>query len=143
MTFNAPALQPLEGIEHTLVSAFWIAYLLTTSVQQSESAVIEAIESFEPDRDTLEDLLRGAIRVAIQRPRSQLQPADSVLQPDLRAVLCLPTELRQCFVLRLLVRLPVPACTRLLRSNSALVNDWTCVALQRLAGLAPLDSVQG
>ena len=140
---NAPALRPLESVEHTVVLAFRIAHLLTASVARSESAVMEAIDSFEPDLDSHEDLLRGTIRAAIQRPPSQLQAIDSFLQSELRAVLSLPTELRQCFVLRFLVRLPVPACARLLRLNAAAVNDRTCAALQRLTGLAPLDGGQG
>ena len=100
MQSNTAALQPLRGIEQTVVLAFRIAHLLTASVARSESAVMEAIDSFEPDLDSHEDLLRGAIRAAIQRPPSQLQAIDSFLQSELRAVLSLPTELRQCFVLR-------------------------------------------
>jgi hypothetical protein len=142
MQSKAAALQPLGRIEQTVVLAFRIAHLLTANVAQSESAVMEAIDSFEPDLDSHEDLLRGTIRAAIQRPPSQLQAIDSFLPPELRPVLSLPTELRRCFVLRFLVRLPVPACARLLRFNAAAVNEGTCAALQRLAGLALVDGVQ-
>ena len=142
MQSKAAALQPSGGTEQTVVLAFRIAHLLTADVAQSESAVREAIDSFEPDLDSHEDLLRGAIRAAIQRRPSQLPAIGSSLPPELRAVLSLPTELRQCFVLRFLVRLPVPACARLLRFNAAAVNEGTCAALQRLAELAPLDGVQ-
>ena len=46
------------GIETTISLAFRTAHLLTASVHQAESAVLKAIESFDPDGDSEETLFQ-------------------------------------------------------------------------------------
>jgi len=133
------AAQPLREIEQTVERALRTAYLLTASVQQAEGAVLEAIDGFDPDRDTNEALFRNAIRAAIQRRSSRSQSAESFEPLELRAVLGLPEDLRRCFVLRVLVGLSRPACARLLHLDAGAVNDYTCAALRRLAGIDPVN----
>jgi DNA-directed RNA polymerase specialized sigma24 family protein len=130
---NALALEPLRDIEQTVSLAFRTAHLLTASTQQAESAVLEAIDSFDPDVDTGETLFQNAILGAVQCPSSQSQSTESFEPPELQAVLSLSENLRRCFVLRVLVGLSRRSCARLLRLNAGTVNDYTCAALQRLA----------
>jgi len=60
--------------------------LLTANVQMAEEVVLEAIDRFDPDRDTTEALLRDAIRAAIQRPSSQSQSSTFFEPLELQAV---------------------------------------------------------
>jgi hypothetical protein len=117
--------------------AFQTAYLITTSVPQAESAVLKALDRFDPDRDSKEALLRYVIGAALRQPSSQPQSNQSLDPVELRAVLALPDVLRRCFVLRFLVRLSPSACARQLHLSGAAVNDYTCAALQLLAGVDP------
>jgi len=134
MQTNATAPQPRRDLERAVGMALRTAHLLTASIQQAERAVLEAIDAFDPDRHTGEALFRKAIRAAIQLPSSQSTSVESFEPLELRAVLGLPDNLRRCFVLRVLAALPRPACARLLNLTAGAVDDYTCAALQRLAG---------
>ena len=134
MQINAARLQSSRDIEQTVGMAFRTAHLLTGNIQQAESAVLEAIDCFDPDVDTGETLFQNAILAAVQYPSSQSQSTESSEPIELQAVLSLSENLRRCFVLRVLVGLTRPACARLLHLNVGAVNDYTCAALQRLAG---------
>jgi len=132
---DAVALQPLRDIEQAVSLAFRAAHLLTASTQQAESAVLKAIDSFDPDVDTGETLFQNAILGAVQCPSSQSKSTESFEPLELHAILSLSENLRRCFVLRVLVGLSRRSCARLLRLNVSAVNDYTCAALQRLAGV--------
>jgi DNA-directed RNA polymerase specialized sigma24 family protein len=135
MQTNAAGLQPSRDIEQTVSRAFRTAHLLTASIRQAESAVLEAIDSFDPDVDTAESLFQNAILAAVRCPSSESQSNESFEPLELQAVLNLSENLRRCFVLRVLVGLSHRSCARLLRLSVGTVNEYTCAALQRLAGI--------
>ena len=115
--------------------AFRTAHLLTGTLQLAERAVLQGIDRLDPDRISEDSLLQNTIAAALRINSSEPAPAESMDPVEMRAVLRLPEELRQCFVLRVLVRLPRPACARLLELNAGVIEDYTCAALQRLAGV--------
>jgi DNA-directed RNA polymerase specialized sigma24 family protein len=135
MQTSAAGSQPSRDIEQTVTRAFRTAHLLTASTRQAESAVLEAIDSFDPDVDTAESLFQNAILAAVRCPSSESQSNESFEPLELQAVLNLSENLRRCFVLRVLLGFSRSACGRLLNMTVATVNEYTCAALQRLAGV--------
>lgn len=136
------------GFEQTIGRAFLTAHLLTGSIQRAEGAVLEAIDSFDPDRDSEDRLFSSALHASVylhaedglgsgcNRP----EEVGFFLPAELHAVLKLSPQARRCFVLRVLHGLPVQACARLLDLNVRKVDGYTCAALQSLAGFDPIDS---
>jgi DNA-directed RNA polymerase specialized sigma24 family protein len=123
-------------IKQTIGRAFLAAHLLTASTEQAEDAVVEAMESWDPDDDSDEVLfhqvLRSALQADIEGVSSSSNDLDSMLPAKLKAVLRLPPQLRHCYVLRMLVGLSRQACARLLHLHSPEVDHYTREALQRL-----------
>jgi hypothetical protein len=123
-------------IKQTIGRAFLAAHLLTASTEQAESAVVEAMDSWDPDDDSDEVLFQQVFRTALQAdvegvPSSWNDPA-SMLPIELKAVLRLAPQLRRCYVLRMLVGLSRQTCARLLHLHSREVDHYTREALQRL-----------
>jgi DNA-directed RNA polymerase specialized sigma24 family protein len=130
-------------IKQPIGRAFLAAHLLTASTEQAESAIIEAMESWDPEDDSDEVLFQEVLSSALQAdvecvPSSSNDPDSpkSVLPPELKAVLHLPPQLRRCFVLRILVGFSRQICARLLHLPSRQVDEYTHEALQRLPFLA-------
>ena len=132
--------QRLEGA--VIDRAFLAAHLLTGSPEQAECAVLEAIASWSPDRsqdELFEKVLHAAVRGAAEDAQSLANEADSPdtsLPGPLQAVLRLAPLVRQCYVLRVLVRLPRKACASLLDLSLQRVDQYTCAALRCLPLLA-------
>ena len=120
-----------RGIEATLNRAFLAAYLLAGNPRSAESALMEAIDSWDPDEDTEEGLFQRVLSAAVRTPMEPLSELPGSLPMELQALFRLPQELRRAFVLRFLVGLPVPACSRLLRLSCREVDERTCAALRR------------
>jgi hypothetical protein len=125
----APAVMPV--IDRALLTA----QLLTGSLEQAEKAVLEAIDWWNPSEEP-EVLFHRVVEAAARQ--SQEVPASSEasrlhLPNELKAVLRLAPQPRNCFVLRILLGLGTQGCARLLRSNSKQVEDYTRAALQGLA----------
>ena len=130
------------GIETTISLAFRTAHLLTASVHQAESAVLKAIESFDPDGDSEETLFQSAMHAAVHgQVEVKLQSASnqpaSLVPVELQSVLDLSQNLRRCFVLRVLVGMSRQACARLLRLTVRSVDYYTCAAFHSLAEFGP------
>jgi len=124
-------------LERTLGRALYAAHLLTASIRQAEAAVVKAIDWFDPDRDDEDTLFRYALRAAVEAPAEhQMESTGSPLPVELQAILNLTRELRHCFVLRVLIGMSKQACAQLLGLNVHIVDECTCIAMQRLAGIA-------
>ena len=133
------AFETQRRIKQTIGRAFLAAQLLTAKTEQAESAVVEAMESWDPDDDSEEVLFLQVLRSALQAevecvPSSSNDPDSpiSMLPAELKAVLSLPPQLRHCFVARLLVGFSREICARLLHLHSRQVDQYTRAALQRL-----------
>ena len=118
--------------------AFLTAHLLTGNTEQAESATMTAIDSWNPEEESEEALFQDVLDTAVRAP-VQFRPeaAGPYLSAELRAVLRLAPQLRRCFVLRILVRLPSQVCARLLSLPSDAVDRYTCAALWCLGALDP------
>ncbi len=127
-----------RAFEEVVSRAFLTAHLLTAGAEQAEAAVTEALRSWSPDRDSHETLFEKVLEAAIRIRTGLPMPAEltgvrSNFPVQLRAVLELPTLLRQCFILRVLVGLRSQDCVRLLNLRSSQVAEYTSAAIESLA----------
>ena len=143
--------ESIGNLEHTLNGAFLAARLLTGSIGQAETAVQEAIESWDPDEDAEEALFQQVLKAAVRFPAefavsnwgiSNWREAGSPLPAELQAVLRLSPRFRQCFVLRILLGQPPEVCARLLGLSEERVDEYTCAGLKSLADLSPVKFEQ-
>jgi DNA-directed RNA polymerase specialized sigma24 family protein len=120
-----------------LATPFVTAVLLTGSAERAETAMLEGIRSWDADADPDEELLRTTVSAALDLYRPQRQEeitqASFLLPVELRGVLQLPPDLRQCYVLRLLMGLPRESCARMLGVDAGAVDRDTGLAAQALA----------
>ena len=120
----------MSRVENTIIQAFWGALLLTGSVEDGESAVLEAIESYDCEEPIERTLLWQVARVCLERRERFLISStkiqsllESAVPSEFRAVLNLSETLRRCFVLCVLMRLPLDSCTSLLKMNRDESNE--------------------
>jgi DNA-directed RNA polymerase specialized sigma24 family protein len=124
----------------SLWMTFITAILLTGSVEQAETAMLEGIRSLDIDATLEEELLPTIVSAAMdprqwsaRRSPEEMAQAASLLPVELQRVLRLPTDLRHCFVLRLLLAMPREFCARLLGLDVGSVDRDTSLAAQALA----------
>jgi hypothetical protein len=137
MEYTIATTQAQQGIVRLVDRALLTAHLLTGNLQQAEKATLDAIESWnpgeEPEQVLFENVLNAAARVQAEPRPNNIDSSGSYLPNDLIAVFRLAPQLRRCFVLRILVGLPVKVCARLLHLQAGQVDEYTCAALQCLA----------
>ena len=119
-------------VEQALGRAFLTAHLLTANLEQAEQAVCEAIDSFDADCHTADELLHDAIRAVVRRGVLPGNWNSWPLPGELHAVLSLPPNLRHCYVLRILAGISQRVCAVLLGLNTETVDRFTCEALRLL-----------
>ncbi len=132
-----------RGIDQTVSQAFFIAHLLTADAEQAERVVLEALESWDPAEESEEMLVERVLTAGILATSKSAawrwnQPTSvgAHVQPEIQAVLRLPSQLRHSFVLRVLVGLSRQAAARLLQLSPRQVDQHTCAALKCLPALA-------
>jgi DNA-directed RNA polymerase specialized sigma24 family protein len=145
MTIAAMCAETRQGkraTDHAISRAFLTAHLLTANREQAESAVLEAILHWDLEEGTEEVFLHRVACAAIQAQveyessnAGEPAPAELLLPVELQAVLDLSPQLRRCFVLRVLVGLSRQVCARLLDLSVLIVDQYTCAALEHLAGV--------
>ena len=128
-----------DRIDRTFQRAFLAAHLLTGSIEQAESAILDAIERWDPD-DADEVLFHQVLMAAVRKPIEyalfsfdRTASPEAALPAELEVVLRLSAPLRQAFVLRILVGLSRDDCAGMLRLSCARVDEFTCTALRCLA----------
>lgn len=131
-----------EETSEAVQRVFFAALLLTGSAARAERAIREGIAEMGMDKVSGEAVLHATVRAAIaprvSRRRERFGRQDltsSSLPRELRRVLLLPMDLRHCFVLRLLVGLPLSECSRLLRTEVRQVERNTVSAAVALASI--------
>jgi DNA-directed RNA polymerase specialized sigma24 family protein len=130
----------------SLRTTFTTALLLTGSVNQAETAMLHGTRSVNACAASEEELLRNTAAAAIesqhwhprQRPE-EIAQASSLLPLELQRVLQLTPDLRQCFVLRLLMAMSRESCARLLDLDVSAVDRDTCLAVQALARIVQAE----
>jgi DNA-directed RNA polymerase specialized sigma24 family protein len=127
--------------ERAIDRAFLTALLLTGSAERAEDAVIEALDLWDEEEEH-DELMYAAARAAVaSRSESkklageELESAMLLVPAELRGVLRLSSELRQCFVLRILLGLSTRACARALELHVRQVDRCTAAALEKVSSL--------
>ena len=126
--------QSADGIKHLTNRALVAAHLLTGSPEQAEQAVLEGIDSWNPDEEPEEALFDRVVEAAVRPSVQQIPSAadDQHLPRELRPILKLAPQPRSCFVLRILLGLPSKVCGRLLGLDSDRADEYTIEALECL-----------
>jgi hypothetical protein len=127
-----------EALDEAINRAYITALVLTASPQAAEAAVLEGIRTMENDNVSGDALLQGTLTASVAFP-SDRQGDVSSLPPELRRVSRLSTELRRCYVLRVLVGLPRETCARMLHTGIHHIDDLVCASARALAG--PADAL--
>jgi hypothetical protein len=110
----------VPGAPEELGQTFITALLITGNTQRAEAALLEAIETTNLREITAGTLLEGTVSASLagQIAGHQIDlgdPAISSLPVELRNVLNLPADCRQCFVLRVLLGLRREVTARILQ----------------------------
>ena len=119
----------------TLDEAFWLAVLLTGTVDNAEAAVLDGIANLQPEDISGTRLLIEVVKSAIrqhddlpdQRDRTLL-----ILPVELRRVALLPANLRHCFVLRVLLGMNRETCSELLHLSVPAVEQALRMGMEAL-----------
>ena len=132
-------------VEQAVSEAFVAAYLVTANAREAEDAVVDALDSWEPEDDgekaLVERVLSAVLRDPVKHTTRYLGERSAVSLPaELDAVLGLPTQLRLCFVLRILAGLGRQLTAQMLRLSSHQVDEFTSAALQCLPALERSDA---
>ena len=126
---------------------FVTALLLTGRVRLAEASIKRGFDWLDdPDSASDEELMSVTILAASDFPDSQnvQEREDSLfLPPELRHVLKLPSDLRRCFVLRVLRAMPRESCARLLGLDAGAVDRNAGLAAQALAAISSDNQKKG
>jgi hypothetical protein len=132
-------------VEQTLVTrAFYLAVLLTRSLERAEETVTEAIQKLDGDEPLAYALRWRVIKASIQSDNATAQAAGQASKEDIRQsaqmlplelsrVLQLPSLYRRCFVLRVLAGLSPEVCGYLLDLSAGEVEVNAGRAIEVLA----------
>ncbi len=128
-------LPPCEGLSKSFITAL----LLTANLDRAESAVMRSIGRLD-ECVSSGALLQGTLRASLAGPGGMtaevpedLAEAGSILPPELQHVVHLPKDLRQCFVLRILLGLSREVCASLLGLDVQRIDEQTCASIFQLA----------
>jgi len=147
----APAGNVDDMIAHVVTNRYlWMAFittiLLTGSILIVRDQLLEGIRSLDiaatPDEQLLQTIVFTAMDQRLRSGRRQTEEmaqVSSLLPVELQRVLHLPVELRQCFVLRLLMAMPREFCARLLGLDVGAVDRDTGLAAQALAQIVQAE----
>lgn len=125
-------------VSKALDRAFCAAFMLTGSMQAAEHAVLNGIAETECYGAGDDAFLLGTIKAAIQRRADsphQSHQRCAQLPLELRRLFLLAPMSRDCFVLRILLRIRVEICSRILHRRVEEIEEVLCAALQDLARL--------
>jgi len=125
-------------VSKALDRAFCAAFMLTGSMPAAEHGVLNGIAATECYGAGDDAFLLGTIKAAIQRRADsphQSHQRCAQLPLELRRLFLLAPISRDCFVLRILLRIPVGICSRILHRRVEEIEEVLCAALQDLPRL--------
>jgi DNA-directed RNA polymerase specialized sigma24 family protein len=124
----------------SLRTIFITALLLTGRVRLAEATIVRGFDRLDdPGSASDDELLRTTVLASACFPdwRNVPEREDlSFLPPELRHILRLPSDLRKCFVLRVLRAVPCESCARLLGLDVGTVDRNTGLAAKALAAIS-------
>ncbi len=117
-----------------LPNAFCMALLLTENVEAAEAAVLDGIDAQELDRISGDSLLLATAKSAVRRRIEIPKQSEglSFLPFELRRLLLLAPNYRDCFVLWALIGLNAELCSGILHLSIHEVENALYTALQEL-----------
>ena len=119
--------------ENALARAFALAYLLVADAHEAEAAVTEAAVRWNSETDSKQALIRSSALTAARRIRHDHRaPEASRLPRELALIAGFDTQSRGCFVLRMLMRLPLPVCAEMLGITAEQAEESLCAMLREL-----------
>src|SRR5258708_18227877 len=118
-----------------LANAFWMALLLTGSIEAAEAAVLDGIDAIQLDRISGNSLLLATAKSAILRRIEIPEQSQglAILPLELRRLFLLAPRDRDCFVLRTLIGLSPDLCSGILSLSIHEVESALYTALQELS----------
>jgi hypothetical protein len=124
--------------ENALARGFALAYLLTADAHEAEAAVSEAADCWNPEIDSEEALVlfsavaaaRLARRDRGSTRRKQVEPAR--FPRELAPITGFDALTRGCFVLRILLGVPLSVCAQMLGIGSDEAEKRLCAMLREL-----------
>ncbi len=120
-----------------LRSAFLSAVLLTRSVGSAEAALLNAIQSWNPqepaDEAFRQEVVLASIRTDAEEYSESGHATLEFLPAELRELIELPARPRRCFVLRFLLGWPRDVCCAVLGMTSQDVDLYTDEAICSIA----------
>lgn len=125
--------------EQEIGPSFLAALVLTGSARDAESALMEAIESLQPESDgsILRLSMVAALRLAgVPRRASEECP----LPHELRRLFRLPTDQRRCFAMRILAGIPREQCAELLCLSAEALDKLAGAGARELARISAIDA---
>jgi hypothetical protein len=125
-----------ESAVEPLAKALIATLLLTSSMTVAEAAVLCGIASLDTGDDSGDNLLLETAKAAVRRRAdvpNDPEQALPILPPELRLVLTLASNLRECFVLRILLGLNPKLCCELLGISISELQNALFAALRELA----------
>jgi hypothetical protein len=122
-----------------LSRAFVAAWLIAGNPESAGEAVEQGIARWHPaakpcERGFVREVVQAALELSPESDEAVVESpvAAPELAPELARVLRLPLSLRRPFVLRMLARLPLPACAELLRLS---LSDFQQLLTQAITEL--------
>ena len=125
----------------TIEDAFSAGLLLTGSIEQAEPAIVSSVHCIETGDVCGQRVFRRVIQWSVDSPEPQRslgfidEASVRTLPFELGRVLYLPSDLRHCYVLRILRGLSREVCAWLLHADDQQISKRTESALDRLAGV--------
>jgi hypothetical protein len=122
--------------------AFRTALLLAGATKTAELAVLDGIDTC--DSLSNHSLVLETVRSTLRRRTESPTVPDGInlLPPEVRRLFGLPHIFRDCFVLRILVRLPPEVCAELLKLSITEYGDALDGALNQLPLLSSLKAAR-
>ena len=124
----------------TIENAFIAGLLLTGSIEQAERAIVSSVHCIEPEDVCGQRVFRRVIQWSVDPPAPQRSPgfideaSVRTLPVELGRVLYLPSDLRHCYVLRILLGLSREVCAWLLHTDIQQISKRTESAVVSLTG---------
>ena len=149
MTSKVPesSLGSVVATDQRLWASFLAALLITGTACVAEAAVLAGVESLTFEAEPEEELFQLSIAAAVEANRSSTTSCGEhgcqsplSVPAELRNVLRLPVDLRECFVLRALTGMDRERCAGLLQIEVSQIDRNVCESALILAQLAGVTS---
>jgi hypothetical protein len=124
------------ALTENLERAFHAALMLTGTAKMAEKCVLDGLVNLTSSDDIVEALVAKAVESAIRQRiyfPNQLEQALARLPQELGRMIFLAPVARDCYMLRILFRIPPASCAAILNLTIEELEASLCEALQNLS----------